>query len=122
MIHPVADTVEPQVLAMASSDDGARGDPAIAATEIDAGSLGGAFLKAQSFDDQVLSANAAALAWTMTLRTRRPRRVIVVPGLTLLRFGALITSQRDYFDVGAMMYERIPLVGQLLRLLKRAVA
>jgi hypothetical protein len=74
-----------------------------------------------AFGQQVVSSGEAALTWVMTVRTRRPRQTIVVPGVSVLRFGDRITAQRDYFDVGAMLYERIPLIGWLLRRVKRLV-
>lgn len=73
------------------------------------------------FDDEVIADGRAALTWTMTVRTRRPRQTIVVPGASVLRFDERIRSQRDYFDVGAMLYERIPVVGWALRQLKSAL-
>jgi hypothetical protein len=74
-----------------------------------------------AFGQQVVSAGEAALTWVMTIRTRRPRRTIVVPGVSVLRFGDRITHQRDYFDVGGMLYERLPLLGWVLRRVKRLV-
>jgi len=73
------------------------------------------------FGTQVVAATEAALTWEMTVRIRRPRQTIVVPGVSVLRFDERITSQRDYFDVGAMLYERLPLLGWLLRKVKRLV-
>jgi hypothetical protein len=73
------------------------------------------------FGAQVVGEAEAAVTWVMTIRTRRPRQTIVVPGVSVLRFGDRITSQRDYFDVGAMLYERLPLFGWVLRRIKRLV-
>lgn len=74
-----------------------------------------------AFGTQVVGDGGAALTWTMTVRTRRPRQVIVVPGVSVLRFGDRVTHQRDYFDVGAMLYERLPVLGWVLRRFKRLV-
>ena len=74
-----------------------------------------------AFGQQVVSEGLAALTWVMTVRTRRPRQTIVVPGVSVLRFGDRVTHQRDYFDVGAMLYERLPLFGWFLRRIKRLV-
>lgn len=74
------------------------------------------------FGDQVIEDDRAALTWTMTVKTKRPLQTVVVPGVTMLRFHDRITHHRDYFDVGAMMYERLPLLGWLLRAFKRLVA
>lgn len=72
-----------------------------------------------AFGSQVVTSSEAALTWTMTVRTRRPRQTIQVPGVSVIRFGGLITHQRDYFDVGAMLYERLPILGWVLRRFKR---
>ena len=74
-----------------------------------------------AFGTQVVAAGEAALTWTMTVRTRRPRQTIVVPGVSVIRFADRITHQRDYFDVGAMLYERLPVLGWVLRRFKRLV-
>jgi limonene-1,2-epoxide hydrolase len=74
-----------------------------------------------TFDTQVVASGQAALTWTMTVRTLRPRQTIVVPGVSVLHFTDRITHQRDYFDVGAMLYERLPLFGWVLRWVKRLV-
>jgi limonene-1,2-epoxide hydrolase len=71
------------------------------------------------FGTQVVADGSASLTWTMTVRTRRPRQTIVVPGVSVLRFGEKVISQRDYFDVGAMLYERLPVFGWVLRRVKR---
>lgn len=74
-----------------------------------------------AFGQQIVSGGEGAITWVMTIRTRRPRQTIIVPGVSVIRFGDRITSQRDYFDVGAMLYERLPLFGWVLRRIKRLV-
>ena len=72
------------------------------------------------FGPTFVQGTEAALAWTMTLELRRgPRRPIVVPGITHLRFADRITYQQDHFDAGALIYEHIPLLGSVIRWLKR---
>lgn len=73
------------------------------------------------FTNRVVADGAASVEWVMTVRIRRPRQVIVVPGVSVLRIADRITHQRDYFDVGAMLYERLPVLGWLLRRLKGLV-
>ena len=73
------------------------------------------------FTDRVVEVDRAALSWVMTVRTKRPRQTVVVSGVSLLRFTDRIVSHRDYFDVGEMLYERIPGFGRVLRWLKRKV-
>lgn len=67
-----------------------------------------------------IEADEAVLSWTMKLELRRgPRHPVVVPGMTYLRFADRISYQRDHFDAGALVYEHVPLLGGLIRLLKR---
>lgn len=73
-----------------------------------------------TFTDEVAADGAAMLAWTMHLDLARgPRRTVTVDGVSHLLFGERVTRQRDYFDVGAMVYEQIPLVGGFLRFVRR---
>jgi hypothetical protein len=72
------------------------------------------------FGTTVVQGQAAAVAWTMTLELRRgPRRPVIVSGMTELRFAERITYQRDHFDAGALIYEHVPLLGAIIRWLKR---
>jgi limonene-1,2-epoxide hydrolase len=73
------------------------------------------------FDSQVIETSKAALTWTMTVQIKSPRQTIIVPGVSVLHFTDRITHHRDYFDVGAMMYERLPLIGWVLRALKKRI-
>jgi hypothetical protein len=62
----------------------------------------------------------AFLTWSMHIDLRRgPKRTIVVPGTSHIRFADRVRSQRDYFDVGALVYEQIPLLGGIVRAIKR---
>lgn len=47
-------------------------------------------------------------------------REVVLDGNSVLRFGeeGLVAYHRDYFDVGAMVYEHVPVVGFLVRQVK----
>lgn len=47
---------------------------------------------------------------------------ICVPGVSHLRFGAQIEFHRDYFDLGAMLYEQVPVLGALVKTLKRRLS
>lgn len=74
------------------------------------------------FTDEVVSDGAAVLAWTMYVDLARgPRRTIAVDGVSYLQFGDKVTRQRDYFDVGAMVYEQLPVVGAFLRFVRRQI-
>lgn len=65
----------------------------------------------------------AMLTWTMHMRHRRlrPGESLALPGATHVRFGARIHYHRDYFDAGALLYERLPLIGSLVRAVRNRV-
>jgi ketosteroid isomerase-like protein len=67
---------------------------------------------------------SATLAWTMTIAHPKLRRgkPISIEGMTLVRFDKKIDFHRDYFDLGAMLYEHIPLIGRAIKWLKRGLA
>ncbi len=48
--------------------------------------------------------------------------VISVPGVSHLKFDEKISYHRDYFDVGAMLYENIPVLGSIVRKIKQRLA
>ncbi len=69
---------------------------------------------------QVLPENAAWITWRMDFAHPRLRAgtPLAVEGVTHLRFGERITYHRDYFDLGSMLYEHVPLIGGAVRWLK----
>lgn len=72
-----------------------------------------------AFNDPLLGDGRAFLPWTMRLQPKRFAKEIVVDGATDLRFDGLITRQRDHFDGGAMVYENVPLLGGVIRSIKK---
>jgi hypothetical protein len=75
-----------------------------------------------SFERQLQEADQAVLSWTMTFRHPRlaANREISVPGCSWLVFNSrgLALEHRDYFDLGAMLYEQLPLLGLIVRQVK----
>lgn len=62
--------------------------------------------------------------WTMTLRHRtfRPRQTIQLPGCSRLTVrDGRITEHRDHFDAAALIHDRIPVLGAILRRVRAAV-
>ena len=48
---------------------------------------------------------------------------ILVEGHSRLKFvDNKVICHRDYFDVGSMLYENVPVVGDLVRLIKNRAA
>ena len=42
-----------------------------------------------------------------------------VAGVSIIKFNDKIYSHRDYFDLGAMLYEQLPLFGSMTKFIKR---
>ncbi|MFQ2909333.1 nuclear transport factor 2 family protein [Aeromonas allosaccharophila] len=64
----------------------------------------------------------AWLGWTMTFSHPRLRggEPVTVEGATRLEFDeeGKVCQHRDYFDLGAMLYEQLPLLGPVVRTIK----
>lgn len=74
------------------------------------------------FGDPIISGNEAAIPWVMHLEHARlrPGQRASVPGISHLRFNeSHVTYHRDYFDVGKLLYERIPVLGTIVRTIKK---
>lgn len=75
------------------------------------------------FERVLADDDEAMLTWTMHLRHPRlsPAEPLALPGATHLRFGDKVHYHRDYFDAGALLYERLPLLGGVVRAIRRRV-
>lgn len=73
-----------------------------------------------TFEAEVVQDDQAVLTWTMHLQHTRfhPGERLHLPGATHIRFADKVVYHRDYFDVGALLYERVPLLGPLVRAIK----
>lgn len=84
--------------------------------QLDAGLLSGRF----EFDAALATELGAALPWRMVLALRCPKLVIEVDGISHLSFGhGLVTRQRDYFELGQLLYEQVPILGAVVRSIRR---
>ncbi len=70
--------------------------------------------------DEIIADGRAAVKWDMEFRHKRlgGGKSILVRGVTMIEFRDLIYSHEDIFDLGAMIYENVPLVGAQVRYLK----
>lgn len=60
------------------------------------------------------------LTWTMTLTLKKTNRIITTQGSTLLKQNDNgFYYHRDYYDLGEMVYEHIPVLGWLIGKIKR---
>ena len=73
--------------------------------------------------DAVAQHDDCFLTWDLHFRTQRGD-AMRIHGATLLRFDAdgLVREHRDYWDAAEELYEKLPLLGALMRWLKRRVA
>lgn len=75
--------------------------------------------------DVLVDGDQCMLTWDFVFRMRRfDRRVQTVHGATHLLFDAqdLVALHRDYWDVAEELYEKLPVLGALMRWLKRRAA
>jgi hypothetical protein len=76
-----------------------------------------------TFDTRMKSGDQAFVTWTMELSHPRlaKGRTVRVDGCSHLTFApdSRVTVHRDYFDLGAMVYEHLPVVGGLIQTVKK---
>lgn len=72
------------------------------------------------FGDVLEAQGQAMLTWTMCMTHRRLRagEQLVLPGASHIRFGTRVHYHRDYFDAGALLYERLPVLGGIVRAIR----
>lgn len=76
------------------------------------------------FKGEVRDGDDHVVFWTMVLATKKMNKgkPISVEGNSHIRFGGKegkAVYHRDYFDVGAMVYEHVPVLGGLTRYVKK---
>ncbi len=73
------------------------------------------------FEPEIVQGDRRVLVWTMHLAHPRLNggREYGVPGNSVFRMAnGKVVYQRDYFDMGDFVYERIPAIGSLIRVIK----
>ena len=78
------------------------------------------------FKKPILNGNDLALEWIMTFKSKKLNggENIVVPGLSKISFDPTTNQaleHRDYFDMGSMVYEQIPVFGSVVRWIKNSL-
>ncbi|MDQ2076802.1 nuclear transport factor 2 family protein [Marinimicrobium sp. ABcell2] len=70
-----------------------------------------------AFHGDLVTPGRAALPWTMTFAHPKLNKgeLITVPGLSLLEFDTKILAQQDFYDMGAMVYEQVPILRSVVR-------
>ena len=70
------------------------------------------------FGEPVINGRSVCIPWIMRLRHKRIRggHQVNVDGISQLSIhGGKVTSHRDYFDVGQLLYENLPVIGKAIR-------
>lgn len=80
--------------------------------------LEGSFL----FVSESESGNTVYLQWEMNIKLKRPDKTVKASGISVLTIDRKIIKQRDYFDAGELFYENIPVLGSIIRFLKKKIA
>lgn len=76
-------------------------------------------------DDVLLSEHQAAVYWTMSYQHPKLNggKSITVTGHSLIKgHNSKVVYHRDYLDIGAMLYEHVPLLGRIIKRIKNKVA
>lgn len=82
---------------------------------------------AWSFSDEISDKDNCVLAWKMTLLAKNfnGNKPLVVDGVSVIKFGGKegkAIYHRDYFDLGAFVYEGLPVLGSMVRFVKKKMA
>ena len=74
--------------------------------------------------DEHCSEHWASINWIATYRhgALGGGRTLELRGTTQIRFTDRIYYQEDFFDVGAMVYQHLPLLGPVVRYLNRRIS
>jgi len=73
--------------------------------------------------DEMVKDNAAYIKWLMHFKhPKLGNRLISVRGVSHLQFSDKIDFHEDVYDMGAMLYEQIPWLGNVTRWFKRRLA
>ena len=76
-----------------------------------------------NYDEPIVGKQQAAISWLMTLRhnTLGKGKPINVRGCSIISYDEKIYYHRDYYDVGEMLYEHLPVLGRSLKFVKKRI-
>lgn len=76
-----------------------------------------------TFENVSVTEGQALLEWTMQFQhPRLGKGSIAVKGCSVLRISDKIDHHRDYYDLGEMLYEHVPVLGYVVRKLRHKLA
>jgi len=76
------------------------------------------------YGDEQVGENAAFLSWEMDFAhpSINGGQTITVRGISHLKFTSKVYYHEDCYDMGALLYDHIPLLGRVTRALKKRLA
>lgn len=79
------------------------------------------------FPEVITEDDRQSLIWTMTLSAKgyNGNKPLSVDGTSVIRYdraSGLAVYHRDYFDLGTFVYETLPVLGPMVRFVKRKMA
>ncbi|GAA0239973.1 nuclear transport factor 2 family protein [Marinomonas primoryensis] len=73
--------------------------------------------------DQVVSDNTAYIKWNMHFKhPKLGNKTITVRGVSQVQFNERIYYHEDVYDLGELIYEHVPLLGAVVKGLKKRLA
>jgi hypothetical protein len=77
-----------------------------------------------SFYNQVVTAEQAFVQWQMHYSHARLNhgKPLILNGGTLIKFTNLIHSHEDFYDMGAMVYQHLPILGWAVKRINQRIA
>lgn len=73
----------------------------------------------------IASSNCFVIEWTMKSGFRKSKRTFALPGISFLEVeidSGLIIKSKEYFDLGQALYQQVPLLGALVKIVKSNAA
>ena len=70
--------------------------------------------------EKIESEGCAHLSWEMSIAHKQlnNNKPILVRGMSLLKFTSKVYYHEDSYDLGALVYEHVPVVGRIIKSLK----
>jgi len=78
------------------------------------------------FFDEVVQDDTHVLVWKMRLEAKGLNRgePVILDGTSVLKFNDddKVVYHRDYFDMGELVYERVPILGRIVKRIKNSLS
>lgn len=72
------------------------------------------------YENEVIEDDQCMLVWIMRFQHARFRKgeTLELRGVSHIKFNGKVYYHHDYFDMGAFIYERVPVLGTVIRTIK----